>query len=116
MSNSSMEQTDENNTANIYVLGTDFSIERKLEFHPRGIQSIRLSDNGKLLVSIGNFRECTVCVWDFTMGKLKASSYTLDKLNDVALRRGMTEGSQLEFATAGRDQIHFWTYTRDEKL
>ena len=30
MSASSMEQQDENNTANIYILGTDFSIERKL--------------------------------------------------------------------------------------
>lgn len=26
------------------------------------------------------------------------------------------EGKLLEFATVGRDQIHFWTYTKDEKL
>ena len=116
LSNSSIEQVEENNTANIYILSGDFTIQRKLQFHPRGIQSFRLSDNGKYLVSIGNFRQCTVCVWDFTLGKLKASSYTLDKLNDVAILKVAGEGKLLQFATVGRDQIHFWTYTKDEKL
>lgn len=96
LSASSTEQVEENNTANIYILAGDFSIERKLEFHPRGIQSMRLSDNGKYIVSIGNFRECTVCVWDFTFGKLKASSYTLDKLNDVSILKTAGEGKLLE--------------------
>jgi hypothetical protein len=77
---------------------------------------MRLSDNGKFIVSAGNFRECTVCVWDFQLGKLKASSYTLDKINDVAIMKVAGEGKLLEFATVGRDQIHFWTYTKDEKL
>lgn len=77
---------------------------------------MRLSDNGKFIVSIGNFRECTVCVWDFQFGKLKASSYTLDKLNDVAILKTAGEGKLLEFATVGRDQIHFWSYNKDEKL
>ncbi len=50
------------------------------------------------------------------MGKLKASSYTLDKLNDVAIMKVASEAKLLEFATVGRDQIHFWSYTKDEKL
>lgn len=95
LSTSSIEQAEENNTANIYILAGDFTIERKLEFHPRGIQAMRLSDNGKFIVSIGNFRECTVCVWDFQFGKLKASSYTLDKLNDIAILKVAGEGKLL---------------------
>jgi hypothetical protein len=55
-------------------------------------------------------------VWDFQLGKLKASSYTLDKINDVAIMKVAGEGKLLEFATVGRDQIHFWTYSKDEKL
>ena len=113
---SSIDQGEGNDTANLYVIGTDFSIERKLEFHPRGVQAFKLTDNSKFLVSIGNFRECTVCVWDFTFGKLKASSYTLDKVNDIALSPEIHEGHLLEFATVGRDQVHFWSYNRDEKL
>jgi WD40 repeat protein len=95
LSASSIEQGDDSDCANIYVIGGDFSIERKLEFHPRGVQAFRVSDNAKYLVSIGNLRECTVCVWDFAFGKLKASSYTLDKLNDLAIRPAPTEGHLL---------------------
>jgi hypothetical protein len=54
-----------------------------------------LSKNNKYLVSIGNFRECTVCVWDFQTGKMKASSYTLDKLNDIAIMDKCGEGRLL---------------------
>jgi len=46
-------------------------------------------------------------------GKLKASSYTLDKLNDIAIMDGTNEGRLLEFATVGRDQIHFWVFNKD---
>jgi len=46
----------EKESASIYVLGQDLSIERKFEFHPRGVQAIALSKNSKYLVSIGNFR------------------------------------------------------------
>ena len=67
------------------MLGLDFTIEKKFGFHPRGVQSMRLNSTNKFLVSIGNFRECTVCVWDYQMGKLKASNCTLDKLNDIAI-------------------------------
>jgi hypothetical protein len=56
---------------------------------------MRLSDNGKFIVSAGNFRECTVCVWDFQLGKLKASSYTLDKINDVAVLKVAGDGKLL---------------------
>jgi hypothetical protein len=51
-----------------------------------------------------------------TSGKLKASSYTLDKLNDVKAMEWASEGRNLEFATVGRDQIHFWALDRDDKL
>ena len=103
----------EKQTAAIYVIGQDLTIERKLEFHPRGVQSIALNGNNKYLVSIGNFRECTVCVWELLSGKMKASSYTLDKLNDIAIMDTCGEGRLLEFATVGRDQIHFWAYTKE---
>ncbi len=74
---------------------------------------MRLNSANKYMVSIGNFRECTVCVWDYQMGKLKASSCTLDKLNDIAIMEQATEGRLLDFATVGRDQIHFWAFTKD---
>lgn len=56
---------------------------------------MRLNNTNKFMVSIGNFRECTVCVWDYQMGKLKASNCTLDKLNDVAILQQPSEGKLL---------------------
>lgn len=76
-------------------MSQDFTIERKFEFHPRGVQSVALSPNNKYLVSLGNFRECTVCVWEMQSGKLKGSSYTLDKLNDIAIMNSCGEGRLL---------------------
>ncbi len=37
------------------------------------------------MVSIGNFKECTVAVWEFATGKLITTSYTLDKINDLRI-------------------------------
>lgn len=58
MSDASSDAGDvqEKESAPIYILGTDLSIERKFEFHPKGVQAIALSKRGKYLVSIGNFR------------------------------------------------------------
>ena len=95
MASSSDGEGVEKQTAAIYVIGTDLTIERKLEFHPKGVQSLALNSNNKYLVSLGNFRECTVCVWELLSGKLKASSYTLDKLNDLAIMESTGEGRLL---------------------
>lgn len=74
-----------------------------------------ISKDSRYLVSIGNFRECTVCVWDTITGKLRASNYTLDKLNDIKISDNPGKG--LEFATVGRDQINFWSFSsKDDYL
>lgn len=53
-----------------------------------------------------------MCVWDVAAGKLRASNYTLDKLNDVKISD--YSGRGLEFATVGRDQVNFWTFSNKE--
>lgn len=37
-------------------------------------------------------------------------------MNDIAIQKTAGEGRILEFATVGRDQIHFWAFTKEEKL
>ena len=74
-----------------------------------------ISFDSRFLVSIGNFRECTVCVWEVATGKLRASNYTLDKLNDIKIAEYSHAGG-LDFVTVGRDQINFWTFSKDDKL
>jgi len=92
--------------ANIYVLDItkDFKVLRTLSFHTRGVQALAFAENGKYLLSVGNFKECTVAVWEYSTGKLLASSYTLDKINDIKVCDHVFAHDRVfEFCTVGRD-------------
>ena len=68
------------------------------------------------MVSVGNFRENTVVVWDLNSGKMLCSSYTLDKINDVKISNFTHDNQRVfEFCTVGKDQVQFWAVVRDSK-
>lgn len=70
--------------APIVVVDTKTLVQvKQLSFHTRGVQKMVFTANSKYLVTIGNFRECTVAIWDWPNGALLASSYTLDRINDL---------------------------------
>lgn len=104
--------------APIMVVDTkSLKIVKKMSFHTRGVQKMVFTENSKYLISIGNFRECTVAVWDWPNGQLLASSYTLDKINDIQISQFQFSKERLiEFCTVGRDQIYFWAFTKERKL
>jgi WD40 repeat protein len=109
---------DADEVANIYVLDCkSFLITKKLSFHTRGVQKMVFTKDGSYLISVGNFRESTVAVWNFNTGKLITSSYTLDKINDIKISENTYSSERLiEFTTVGRDQIQFWALNNNEKL
>lgn len=104
--------------SNIYVIDCKtFEIVKTLAFHTRGVQSISFSSNRKYIVSIGNCKECTVAIWEWPSGKLLASSYTLDRINDVKISEIVhISENQLEFCTVGRDTIQFWALDKANSL
>lgn len=56
------------------------------------------------MISVGNGKECTVVVWDYNTKKLLASTYTLDRINDIRLSKYVFSKERIfEFATVGRD-------------
>lgn len=60
-------------------------------------------------MSIGNCKECTIAIWEWPSAKLLASSYTLDRINDVKISENVHAAENaLEFCTVGRDTIQFW--------
>ena len=101
--------------ASIYVMDcTSYVVIKTLSFHTRGVQQLAFTNDGKYLISIGNFRESTVAVWEFNSGKLLASSYTLDKINDVKVSSSCYMSDRtFEFCTVGRDQVQFWALVKD---
>lgn len=105
----------EKEVANIYVLDVtkEFKVLRTLSFHTRGVQAMAFAENGKYLLSVGNFKECTVAVWECATGKLLGSSYTLDKINDVKVCDAVFAHDRVfEFCTVGRDQLQFWAFNK----
>ena len=50
----------EKDIASIHIVETiTNTIRKSLSFHTRGVQSIQFTPNGKYLVTVGNFKECT---------------------------------------------------------
>lgn len=92
-----------------------FKVIKTLKLHTKGIQSLTFSNDGKYLISIGNYRECTIAVWDVIEGGLVASSYTLTNINEVKIKLN-APGANLHFTTVGGDQIIQWILTNEDKL
>ena len=102
--------------ANINIVDcSTLQIIRTLKFHNKGIQSLVFSPDSRYLISVGNYRECTIGVWDPETGQLIASSYALTNINEVKVKPYVRHGV-LEFVTVGADQIIQWIMDADSKL
>jgi len=102
--------------SNIHIFDCyNLKLVRTLKFHNKGVQSLAFSHDGKYLISTGNYRECTVAVWDAASGQLISSSYTLTNINEVKAKP-YTRTGVLEFVTVGADQVFQWILTPDAKL
>ncbi len=66
---------------------------------------LEISGNINLIFVNKLFRESTIAIWDFNSGKLMASSYTLDKINDIKVSPRIFQDGIFEFCTVGKDQV-----------
>ena len=105
--------------ATIFIYETDsFSLIKQLNLHPKGIQSINLSNDNKFLVSLGTKEENSLCIWDFNkfcvidMKTVKYNYFTL-VMEDAVLDYG---NNRLKFITCSFDVISFWELNEENKL
>ena len=76
-----------------------------LLYHVGEIGCLAFSANDRMLVSIGNYSDCAVAVWDVLSGVLLAASQSDWPIN--AVEWDPTSGN--EFATVGeKGQLNFW--------
>lgn len=108
---------DSNIQANIYIIDCySFKVTKTLKFHVKGVQAMQFSEVGNYLVSVSNFKESTVAVWDYVNGNLLSTSYTVNKINGLKIKEKTSAEFQLEFITAGGDQVILWSLKRDNEL
>ena len=65
----------------------------------------RFSGDDRLLLSVGNFSDCTIAVWEVGSGTMLAAAQTESPINQA----GWDPAAATEFATVGQDAtISFW--------
>lgn len=87
----------------------------RLVYHDKGVQTMEFSDDGRFLISVGIHAERSLVVWLLESGEIIASAETPTATHCVKwlpFRRG----KELEFVTAGEDEIIFWKLPEDLQL
>jgi WD40 repeat protein len=87
----------------------------RLVYHDKGVQTMEFSDDGRFLISVGNHAERSLVIWLLESGEIIASAETPTVTHCVKwlpFRRG----KDIEFVTAGEDEIIFWKLPDDLQL
>ena len=105
--------------ASIFIYETDhFSLKKRLNLHPKGIQYICLSEYNKYMISLGTKEENSLCIWDFN--EFKVLDMKTVKYNYISIaieNENIKEGNnKLKFISFSFNVITFWELNEDNKL
>jgi WD40 repeat protein len=85
---------------------------QSLLYHVGDIGCMAFSENDQMLVSVGNYSDCAIAVWEVGSGELLAASQSDWPVNAVA----WDPSSLSEFVTVGEaGQLNFWMVAGDEE-
>ena len=105
--------------ASIFIYETNnFSLIKKLNLHPKGIQNLRLSEDNKYLISLGTKEENSLCIWDFNKFELiEMKTVKYNYFSIVEENKNLINGNnKLKFITCSFDIITFWELNDENKL
>ena len=105
--------------ASIFIYETNnFSLIKKLNLHPKGIQNLRLSEDNKYLISLGTKEENSLCIWNFNKFELiEMKTVKYNYFSIVAENKNLINGNnKLKFITCSFDIITFWELNDENKL
>ena len=91
-----------------------FSLYKKLNFHSKGVQCVKVSNNGYYMVSLGVKEEKSICVWNFTNLTVidsKSVNNFANPIFDVVICENANSyitNTNLYFVTACSDMISCW--------
>ena len=105
--------------ASIFIFETsNFSLIKKLNLHPKGVQYICLSNDNKYLISIGTKEENSVCIWDFEKFKIIDMKSVKHNYFSIIIENNDLNYSntKLKFITCSFNLISFWELNEENKL
>eukprot|EP00761_Pharyngomonas_kirbyi_P010262 gb/GECH01010281.1/.p1 GENE.gb/GECH01010281.1/~~gb/GECH01010281.1/.p1 ORF type:complete len:1579 (+),score=236.81 gb/GECH01010281.1/:1-4737(+) len=94
------------------LLWKDLSFNQEpieLEGHYFGIQVLSFCPSGELLLSIGDFRDQTIQIWDFNRRQRITLTTSREIIHSAAWNKGVCRNGKYEFATVGHNHISIWT-------
>ncbi len=94
---------------------SNWSLKKKLNFHYKGIQTIKISNCGKYMISVGNKEERSVCVWNFSNLTVLDSKSLKFPIIDISCEKTSNEAN-LYFCSISFDVLSFWRIGLDQRL
>lgn len=106
--------------APVYILNLETSkLVKRLLLHTRGIQCVKYSPDCKFLLSLGNFKDSRMAVWNIETGSVAAKSQEVLAMHEAAWRRGAPRkgtGRRLEreFVVVGKGRLAQWRFCEED--
>ena len=94
---------------------SNWTLKKKLNFHYKGIQTIKISNCGKYMISVGNKEERSVCVWNFSNLTVLDSKSLKFPIIDISPEKTSNEAN-LYFCSISFDVLSFWRMGPDQRL
>lgn len=102
-------------TAPICVWDTSaWKLKKRLNFHYKGVQIIKFSNNGKYMISAGNKQEKSICIWNFA--NLTVIDSKSLKFQVIDLMCEKANEPFLYFTTLSFNVVSFWRMDTNFRL
>ena len=105
--------------ASIFIYETEnFSLVKRLNLHPKGVQHINISEDNKYLISLGTKEENILCIWDLDkFSVLDVKTVKFNYFTSIIENSDLNYGNnKIKFITCSTEIISFWELNTENKL
>ena len=107
--------------APVYILDLETNtLKARMNHHTRGVQGVRISPDGKFILSYGNFKDNKIAIWKADSHSLLFSTTDVNPMNEAKWKPekigvpGAKEKFDYEFAIGGKNRLTVWRYHQEQ--
>ena len=96
------------------------TLKKRFNLHPKGVQCLKYNENGTYFLSIGNFKENKIGVWNSKKMELAQQTYQVDAMHDAKWKpflneqRSKNARAVYEFAVVGKNKVSVYNFHVDD--